>query len=66
MEDADERLYVSEISIPTIEQKNKEAGGYEKCRIEHSRYKGTQNSMTVPRSVDRLQYFEGKKNRGFD
>ena len=36
MEDVDGRLSVSEIYVPTIEQKNKEADGYDKCRMRDS------------------------------
>ena len=37
MEDADGRLSVLEISVPTIEQKNKEADDYDRHRMEDSR-----------------------------
>ena len=36
VEDADGRLSVSERSVPTIEQKNKEAGGHDRHGMEHS------------------------------
>ena len=66
MEDVDGRLFVSERSVPTIEQKNKEESGHDRRGMENSRQKGTQNNMVVPRGVSRLKYFKGNNNRGFD
>ena len=54
VEDADERLFVSEIYVPTIEQKGKEVDGYDRHIMGYSRQKGTWNIMVVPSSVGSL------------
>ena len=54
MEDADGRLYVLEIFIPTIERKDKEADEYDKHKMGYSQQKGTWNNTIVPSSIRSL------------
>ena len=54
MEDADGRLSISEIFVPTIEQKDKEADEYDGHKMGYSQQKGTWNNMIVPSSVRSL------------
>ena len=48
MEDADGILSVLEVSIPTIERKDKESNEYDRHRMGYSRQKGTWNNTAMP------------------
>ena len=51
MEDVDGRLSISKRSVPTIEQKDKEADEYDMYIMGYSRQKGTWNNMAMPSGV---------------
>ena len=66
MEDANGGLFVSERSLPTIEQISKEADKYDELRMGDSRRKGIGNYTAVPGRIDGLQHFKGNNNIGFN
>ena len=66
MKDADGRLFISEGSIPTIDQSSKEVGDHEGQRMGYSWQKGSRNDTAEPGSVGGFQYFKRKDNEGFD
>lgn len=51
MENVDERLFVSEIFVPTIDWEIKEADEYDRHRMRYSRPKDTRNNMNVSGSI---------------
>ena len=51
MEDVDGIFFISEIYVPTIEKKGKEANEYHKHRMGYSRQKGTWNNTVLPRDI---------------
>ena len=53
------RLSLSEIFVPTIERKIKEADEYGRSRMGYSRQKGTRNNIVVVGSVGDIQHFKG-------
>ena len=54
MEDADDRLFVPQKSVRTIERKGKESDKYDRNRMGYSQQKGTWTNTVVPNSVGSL------------